>query len=88
MNEKQSKRSARSDNQQASADPPRCPGCNSPLNAIDYRGWGTMRFDPERRAYVDDDSPGNADVEYSCPNCSAKIDPEEILPKSPETPYR
>lgn len=47
-----------------------------------------MRFDPERRAYVDDDSPGNADVEYSCPNCSAKIDPEEILPKSPETPYR
>lgn len=38
-----------------------------------------MRFDPERKAYIDDDSPGNADIEYSCPKCSAKIDPEGIL---------
>jgi hypothetical protein len=38
-----------------------------------------MRFDPEGNAYVNDDSPGNADIEYSCANCSAKVDPEGII---------
>ena len=38
-----------------------------------------MRFHPEDNAYVNDDSPGNADIEYSCANCSAKVDPEGII---------
>lgn len=79
MDEKQSKRTSRSDNSKAKAAPPKCSGCNAPLKTIDYRSWGMMRFDPERKVYVDDDSPGNSDIEYSCPKCSAKIDAEGIL---------
>jgi hypothetical protein len=63
----------------ASSSPPKCAGCQSPLTTINYTAWATMRFDPKQKSYFEDDSPGNADVELSCPNCSAKIDPEGIL---------
>lgn len=69
----------RKEGDQANGSPPRCSGCNEPLKTIEYRSWGTMRFDAERKVYADDDSPGNADIEYSCPKCSAKVDPEGIL---------
>ena len=59
--------------------PPKCNGCNQPLTTINSTCWVTMRFHPEENAYVNDDSPGNADIEYSCANCSAKVDPEGII---------
>jgi hypothetical protein len=64
---------------QADSSPPRCTACDQPLRTINSTCWVTMRFDPEDNAYVNDDSPGNADIEYSCANCSAKVDPEGII---------
>jgi predicted RNA-binding Zn-ribbon protein involved in translation (DUF1610 family) len=64
---------------QTTSSPPTCASCNSPLRTISYTMWGTKRFDPKSRDYVEDDSPGNGDIEFKCPNCSAKIDPEGII---------
>jgi DNA-directed RNA polymerase subunit RPC12/RpoP len=58
---------------------PQCPDCGALLRAISYTTWGTMRFDANRKLYIEDDSPGNADIEYSCTKCSSKLDPEGIL---------
>ena len=56
-----------------------CPDCGSTLKTIDYQIWGTQRFNPERGRYVEDDSLGNTDMEFRCPNCSAKLDPDAII---------
>jgi hypothetical protein len=60
------------------AHPATCTGCGSVLTKIDYTIWGTKRFDPTTRSYEEDESLGNCDMEYSCPNCSGKLNPELI----------
>lgn len=71
--------SAKKQHGEAPSSMPHCPDCGALLKAISYTSWGTMRFDASRKLYVGDDSPGNADIEYSCGNYSAKLDPEGIL---------
>jgi len=52
--------------------------CESPLTKVDYTIWGTKIFDSTTKSYEEDDSLGNCDMEFYCPNCSARIDPETI----------
>jgi len=59
--------------------PPACPDCGKPMPTISYTIWGTKRFDPRTSCYREDDSPGNSDMEFRCPNCSATIVPEGII---------
>lgn len=59
--------------------PSLCPDCGKPMLTITYTIWGTKRFDPQTSSYREDDSPGNTDMEFTCPNCSARIDPEGII---------
>lgn len=56
-----------------------CADCGHALNSIDYQIWGTKRFSAESGEYEEDESPGNTDMQFSCPHCSAKLDPEAIL---------
>lgn len=59
--------------------PLKCPDCNAVLQTVSYQIWGTKRFDAASSAYEEDDSLGNTDMEFSCPKCSAKLDPEAII---------
>ena len=59
--------------------PPNCAGCKAPLKSISYTIWGTKRFDPKTNSYIEDESMGNTDMEFTCPNCSTKVDPEGII---------
>lgn len=56
-----------------------CTGCDALLKIVYYKIWGTKRFDPKTGSYKEDDSLGNTDMEFSCPNCSARLDPEAII---------
>ena len=56
-----------------------CPSCGAAMKTIDYKVWGTKRFSPSTGFYEDDDSPGNSDMEFTCPNCSCKLDPEGLV---------
>jgi len=56
-----------------------CTGCNTVLQTISYTMWGTKRFDASIGSYLEDDSPGNSDLEFSCPKCSAELDAEAII---------
>ena len=56
-----------------------CTGCNTVLKVITYQIWGTKRWDAKTGDYEEDDSPGNTDMEFSCPNCSAELDAEAII---------
>jgi len=58
---------------------PKCPHCGQGLKSVDYQIWGTKRFDQRTGEYKEDESLGNTDMQFSCPNCSAKLDPEPIL---------
>jgi hypothetical protein len=49
------------------------------LKVVTYQMWGTKRFNAETGDYDEDDSPGNTDLEFSCPKCSAKLDAEAII---------
>ena len=49
------------------------------MNTISYTILGTKRFNAKTKSYEEDESPGNTDMEFTCPNCSAKIDPEGII---------
>jgi hypothetical protein len=49
------------------------------LLKVDYKTWGVQRFDPTTGKYEEDDTPGNSAIEFSCPNCSIKLDPEPFL---------
>jgi hypothetical protein len=57
----------------------KCPDCNALLQTVSYQIWGTKRFDVKTGAYNEDDSPGSSDMEFCCPKCSAKLDPEAII---------
>jgi hypothetical protein len=56
-----------------------CTGCSAVLKTVSYTLWGTKRFDTKTGDYEEDDSPGNTDLEFSCPNCSAELDAEAII---------
>ena len=56
-----------------------CPDCQKELQKIDYKMWGTRRFDPETGQYEEDESPGNCDLIYTCPHCQAEVDPDLVL---------
>jgi DNA-directed RNA polymerase subunit RPC12/RpoP len=56
-----------------------CPDCNSVLKTVSYQIWGTKRFDAKTGGYKEDESLGNTDMEFTCPNCSSKLEPESIL---------
>ena len=58
---------------------PACTDCGQTLNTISYTIWGTKRFDPKSNSYTEDESLGNTDMEFTCPTCSANIDPEGII---------
>jgi transcription initiation factor IIE alpha subunit len=57
----------------------KCLDCGSTLTKVDYKVWGTKRFDATRDSYVEDESLGSTDMEFTCPNCSAKLEPDERL---------
>jgi predicted RNA-binding Zn-ribbon protein involved in translation (DUF1610 family) len=59
--------------------PPTCTDCGQKLNTISYMMWGTKRFDSKTNSYTENESLGNTDMEFTCPNCSAKIDPEGVI---------
>jgi hypothetical protein len=56
-----------------------CTGCNTVLKTVTYTMWGTKRWDAKAGFYEEDDSPGNTDIEFSCPKCSAELDAEAII---------
>lgn len=56
-----------------------CPHCNTVLNTVSYQIWGTKKFDYKSGGYKEDESLGNTDMEFTCPNCSAKLEPESVL---------
>jgi hypothetical protein len=56
-----------------------CPDCNAALKTVSYQIWGTKKFDAKTGSYQEDESLGNTDMQFSCPNCSAKLDPEPII---------
>jgi hypothetical protein len=60
-------------------EPITCPDCNKVLKTVSYQIWGTKRFDGKTGDYKEDESLGNTDMEFTCPSCSAKLEPESIL---------
>lgn len=56
-----------------------CPECHEELKTIDYKMWGTKRFDPQTGNYEEDESPGNCDLIFTCPHCEAELDPDAVL---------
>jgi len=56
-----------------------CETCGESLTTIDYKVWGSKRFNPMTGNYDEDDTMGNADMEFSCPKCSAKLEPVEAM---------
>lgn len=57
----------------------KCSACHTVLKKIDYKIWGTKIFDPLSGSYLEDESLGSSDIEYTCPNCSAKLDLEGVV---------
>jgi hypothetical protein len=57
--------------------PANCFACGAELKTIDYTIWGAKIFRQETKSYVEDDSVG--DMEFSCPNCSAKLNPDGLI---------
>jgi transcription initiation factor IIE alpha subunit len=55
----------------------KCEDCGVALDKIDYTVWGTKKFDPHRGRYLEDESLGAFDMKFVCPNCSAKLEPDE-----------
>lgn len=53
-----------------------CPECHEELQTIDYKMWGTKRFNPVVGGYEEDESPGNCDLIFACPHCDVKLDPD------------
>lgn len=59
--------------------PLRCSECKAALEKIDYQIWGTKKFNPETGNYDEDQNLGSSDMQFSCPRCSVKLDPELVL---------
>jgi uncharacterized CHY-type Zn-finger protein len=58
---------------------PECSECHAELEKIDYTTWGAKIFDPSSGSYLEDESLGGSDIEFSCPNCAAKLNPEGLI---------
>jgi hypothetical protein len=56
-----------------------CPECHKELQTIEYKMWGTKRFNPAMGSYDEDESPGNGDLIFTCPHCEAEIDSDAVL---------
>ena len=56
-----------------------CPDCSKKLETIDYKMWGTKRFDPKTGSYEEDERLGNCDLIFTCPHCEAELDPDKVL---------
>lgn len=56
-----------------------CPSCGAKLATLDYKIWGTKRYVPATGFYEEDDGLGKTDIEFSCPHCSVKLDPEGLV---------
>lgn len=56
-----------------------CPSCAAKLITIDYKIWGTKSYVPATGLYEEDEGLGKTDMEFSCPNCSAKLDPDGLV---------
>lgn len=56
-----------------------CPECHEQLRTIDYKTWGTKRFNPATGSYEEDESPGNCDLIFTCPHCEAELEAEMVL---------
>jgi predicted RNA-binding Zn-ribbon protein involved in translation (DUF1610 family) len=61
------------------AKPADCPGCGAPLNQVDYKMWGSKKFNFRIGLYDEDETLGKSDIEFSCPKCSAELDPEGLI---------
>ena len=59
--------------------PLNCSDCGMVLSKVNYTIWGTKRFDQESLSYREDEALGETDMEFTCPNCSAKLDLEGII---------
>jgi len=57
----------------------KCSSCHTALKKIDYKIWGTKVFDPSTGSYLEDEALGSSDIEYTCPDCTAKLDPEGLV---------
>lgn len=57
----------------------KCPECGAVLNEIEYKMWGSKKFDPRSGFYHEDESLGKSDIEFSCPKCSVELDPQGLL---------
>lgn len=58
--------------------PLRCSECKAALEKIDYQIWGTKKFNSETGSYDEDENLGSSDMQFSCPRCSVKLDPELV----------
>lgn len=56
-----------------------CPECREELQTIDYKMWGTKRFNPATGSYEEDERPGSCDLVFTCPHCEAELDPDVVL---------
>jgi rubredoxin len=56
-----------------------CPECQKELKKVDYKMWGTKRFNPATGRYEEDESPGNCDLVFTCPHCEAELDADVVL---------
>jgi hypothetical protein len=56
-----------------------CPNCEATMKTVDYKIWGTKRFDAKSGIYSEDDGIGSSDMEFSCPNCSERIKDEQVI---------
>jgi len=63
----------------ANSHPVNCQACGSTLKTVDYTIWGTKKYDLETNSYIEDETLGNSDMEFRCPTCSGKLDPEDII---------
>lgn len=58
--------------------PLNCSDCGMVLSKVNYTIWGTKGFDQKSLSYQENESFGETDMEFTCPKCSAKLDPEGI----------
>jgi uncharacterized CHY-type Zn-finger protein len=56
-----------------------CPECQTELDTINYKIWGTKRFNTLTGSYEEQETLGSYDMNFSCPNCETLLDSEAVL---------
>lgn len=64
----------------APTDPPYCPSCGEPLNALDYTAYDLYKFDPETKTYKED---GYGEASVQCKNCGCDLTDEPEFENGP-----